>query len=226
MVLTPVKCPHCGSENVVKNGTAENGRQRFLCRNENCAHRTFLEIYTHRGYDPEVRQRIFFLAVNGTGMRATARALGISKGTVTSALRNIKPLLWHINHDYINTRKNSSITVKVASVNQTEMDEIWISTGYKSLPYRLWWAIDHNTGEPLAFRFGARDRNNMDELTALLEPFGIKPVYSGNNSHVTESGVVTGRQNTQTQTAEGKHPPLRMWCSRLIRKGLHFSEES
>ncbi|MDR2659648.1 MAG: hypothetical protein LBC27_06635, partial [Spirochaetaceae bacterium] len=44
MVLT---YPHCGSENVIKNGTSENGKQRFLCRNESCAHRTFIESYTN-----------------------------------------------------------------------------------------------------------------------------------------------------------------------------------
>jgi transposase-like protein len=67
MVLTSVKCPHCESENVIKNGTSENDKQRFLCRNESCAHRTFIESYTNRACDPEVRQRIFFLTVNGNG---------------------------------------------------------------------------------------------------------------------------------------------------------------
>ncbi|MDR1363144.1 MAG: hypothetical protein LBJ35_03730 [Spirochaetaceae bacterium] len=45
-VLTPVKCPLCGSDDVKKNGTSGNGRQRFLCRNEKCPHKTFVEHYT------------------------------------------------------------------------------------------------------------------------------------------------------------------------------------
>jgi IS1 family transposase/transposase-like protein len=225
MVLTPVKCPHCGSEKVVKNGTAENGKQRFLCRNESCSHRTFLESYTHRAYDPKIHQRIFFLTINGSGMRATARALGIAKGTVTSALRNIEPLLWHVNHDYINTHKNGGITVELVSLNKAEMDELWSFTGDKSHQYWLWWAIDHSTGEPLAFYFGTREHKNLDELMALLEPFGIKTVYSDNNfayqSRVTDREVVTGKENTQK--IERKHLSLRTWCSRLVRKGIRFS---
>jgi transposase-like protein len=45
MVLVPVKCPHCGSTHVRKNGTAKTGKQRYLCLNENCPHRTFPDVY-------------------------------------------------------------------------------------------------------------------------------------------------------------------------------------
>ncbi|MDR0638924.1 MAG: hypothetical protein LBG27_08520 [Spirochaetaceae bacterium] len=54
MVLVPVKCPHCGSKKVMKNGTAKNGRQRFLCLNENCPRRTFVESYTYKACDPYI----------------------------------------------------------------------------------------------------------------------------------------------------------------------------
>jgi transposase-like protein len=71
MVLVPVKCPHCGSDNVKKNGTSRNGKRRFLCSNERCPHKTFIEHYTHKAYDPNIRSRVFFLTVNGSGTRAT-----------------------------------------------------------------------------------------------------------------------------------------------------------
>jgi hypothetical protein len=37
MVLTPVKCPHCGSDDATKNGRYRNGKQRFLRGNEKSA---------------------------------------------------------------------------------------------------------------------------------------------------------------------------------------------
>jgi transposase-like protein len=43
MILAPVKCPHCGSENLKK-----NGKQRFLCRNEKYRHKTFVALYIQR----------------------------------------------------------------------------------------------------------------------------------------------------------------------------------
>ena len=227
MVLAPVKCPHCGSDNVKKNGTSKNGKQRFLCCNEKCPHKTFIEHYTNKAYDPNVRSQIFFSVVNGSGTRATARTLGIAKDTVTDALRSIERLLWYINYDYLDNRRNGDITVEIVPVNEVEMDEMWSFVGDKSHQYWLWWAIDHVTGEPLAFHFGTREYENLDELLALLKPFDIKVVYSDNNfayqSRVTNSKVVTGKENTQK--TERKHLSLRTWCSRLVRKGIRFSKD-
>jgi transposase-like protein len=90
MVLTPVTCPHCGSENVKKNGTSRNGKQRFLCTNEKCRYKTFVEYDTYNAWDPNIRLRIFFSIVNGSGTRARARTLGIAQDTVTDDLRSIE----------------------------------------------------------------------------------------------------------------------------------------
>jgi transposase-like protein len=90
MVLAPVKCPHCGSYRVRKNGTSKNGKQRFLCCNESCTHRTFVENYTCHAYDPNIRSRIFFSIVNGSETRATAGTPGIAKDTVTEAYKKLE----------------------------------------------------------------------------------------------------------------------------------------
>lgn len=227
MVLAPIKCPHCGSDNVKKNGTASNGKQRYRCCNENCTHRTFVENYTYNACNPSIRSLIFFSITNGSGTRATARALGIAKDTVTDALRSIEALLWYVNYDYIKTHKSNDIAVELISVNEAEMDEMWSFVGDKSHQYWLWWAIDHSTGEPLAFHFGTREHQNLDELLALLKPFNINTVYADGNyaykSHIDGSDAVAGKENTQK--IERKHLSLRTWCSRLVRKGIRFSKD-
>jgi transposase-like protein len=116
MASTSVKCPHCGSDKVTKNGTSRNGKQRFLCGNEECRHKTFVEHYTYNAYDPNIRSRIFFSIVNGSGTRATARTLGIAKDIVTDALRSIEALLWYVNYDYLDRHQNDDITVELVSV--------------------------------------------------------------------------------------------------------------
>jgi IS1 family transposase len=190
-------------------------------------HKTFVESYTYNAYDPNIRSRIFFLIINGSGTRATARTLGIAKDTVTDALRSIEGLLWYVNYDYLNRHQNGGITVELVLVNEVEMDEMWSFVGDKSHQYWLWWAIDHSTGEPLAFHFGTREYENLDELLSLLKPFDIKVVYADNNfayqSRVRSSEVVTGKENTQK--IERKHLSLRTWCSRLVRKGIRFSKD-
>jgi transposase-like protein len=92
MVLIPVHCPHCDSDQVVKRGKSTEGKQRYLCQNEACSHQTFILEYSYRGRVPEVKQQIVDMALNGSGIRDTARVLGISKDTVLSELKKKKVL--------------------------------------------------------------------------------------------------------------------------------------
>ena len=96
--------------------------------------------------------------------------------------------------------------VKIVSSNQVnvaeaEFDELWYFVSEKSHQCWLWWAIDHNTGVPLAYCFGTRENKYLDELRALLAPFRISIVYCNDNSayktHITESFVTPGKRNAQ-----------------------------
>lgn len=90
MVLVPIKCLHCGSLDVIRHGQTSNEKQRFLCRNEGCG-KTFIQEYSDRGRLPEIKQRIVDMAVNGSGVRDTARVLNISTDTVISELKKKSP---------------------------------------------------------------------------------------------------------------------------------------
>ena len=87
MVLEPVGCPTCGSHDVVKHGQSREGKQRYKCRNAQCSRCTFIQDYAYRGYLPEVKQQITDMAVNGSGIRDTARVLKISRTTVIETLK-------------------------------------------------------------------------------------------------------------------------------------------
>jgi transposase-like protein len=82
MVLEPVLCPDCGGEDVVKNGKSNEGKQQYLCRHPGCRRRSFIRDYSYRGYLPFIKQQIAHMAVNGSGIRDTARVLKISPTTV------------------------------------------------------------------------------------------------------------------------------------------------
>lgn len=151
MEYTIVKCPHCGSDNVKKNCVTLQGIQRYYCLNTNCNHRTFQLDYKYNAYNPGIRDEIFFQTVNGSGIRAIARSLHISKDTVTSALKSAEENIWYVNHNYLDEHPNEVFDVEFASVPESEMDEMWSFYGDKKHQIWLWWAIDHNTGEPLAF---------------------------------------------------------------------------
>lgn len=91
MVLVPVCCPQCHSNQVVKRGKTENGKQRYLCLNSDCSKKTFIIDYSYQGYLPAVKEKIIDMAINGSGIRDTSRVLGISQGTVINEIKKKSP---------------------------------------------------------------------------------------------------------------------------------------
>ena len=87
MVSVPVQCPHCQSTEVIKAGKQANGVQRYQCQNGQCERRIFLLHYQHRARVPEVRRQVVDMALNGSGVRDTARVLRISPTTVIAVLK-------------------------------------------------------------------------------------------------------------------------------------------
>ncbi len=87
MATVKVKCPYCGSEDIVQYGKNSTGRQRYLCRNIECCHKTFQLEYKNNASKPGIKEKIIQMAMNGAGVRDTGRVLGISKNTVTTVLK-------------------------------------------------------------------------------------------------------------------------------------------
>jgi insertion element IS1 protein InsB len=106
------------------------------------------------------------------------------------------------------------------------MDEMWSYVHDKSQQVWLWWAIDHNTGEPLAFVLGPRTQETLDDLCNLMDShFSVDTMYTDAcqlYDRITGSWVITSKR--YTQRIENKHLSLRTWRGRLVRKGIRFSK--
>ena len=72
-------------------GRQANGEQRYRCNNPHCQRRIFLLRYYHTGRLPEVKRQIVDMALNGSGIRDTARVLKISPMTVMTTLKKKRP---------------------------------------------------------------------------------------------------------------------------------------
>ena len=86
-VWIPIRCIHCNSSDVVKNGKSAEGKQRYLCRNEDFPYRTFILDYSYQGCLQEVKQQVVEMTLNGSGVRDTARVLHISTDTIINELK-------------------------------------------------------------------------------------------------------------------------------------------
>ena len=87
MVLIPVLCPHCQSDQIIKGGKTKGGKQRYKCQNVDCSHYSFQLDLIYKGRRPEIKAQIVDMALNGSGIRDTARVLKISSATVVNELK-------------------------------------------------------------------------------------------------------------------------------------------
>jgi insertion element IS1 protein InsB len=125
-------------------------------------------------------------------------------------------LIEYVNKDCLESHKNITILV--------ETDEMWSFYHDKKRQIWLWQAIDHETGEVIAFWFGTMEHKNLDKLLELLRPLNIGKVYTDGNyayyeRFLPEILVVT---NKNIQKIGRKHLSLRTWRARLERKGSPF----
>ena len=90
MVLEAVHCPSCQLPDAVyRHGQTRDGRQRYRCTS---CRRTFQLQYRHKVHEAGTRDKIAAMALNGRGIRDTARVLGISPQTVMGELkRRLRP---------------------------------------------------------------------------------------------------------------------------------------
>ena len=111
-----MKCQHCESEAVVKNGSSRHGRQRWLCRG--CG-RTSGE-KDHRRVEPAKRASALAHYLEGVGLRATERLVGVSHNAVMN---------WVLEE----VEGKALAAAKPEEVEWVEADELWTYVGQKKL---------------------------------------------------------------------------------------------
>src|SRR5256714_10208959 len=103
---------------------------------------------------------------------------------------------------------------------------MWSYVGKKQAPRWLWHAIDHRSGQVLAYVLGRRKDEVFLRLKGLLEPFGITRYYTdywgAYTRHLDAAVHSPGKRNTQK--IERKHLTLRTRMKRWVRKTICFSK--
>jgi transposase-like protein len=89
MVNISVKCCHCGSLQVIRDGKAANGKQRYRCRQ--CRRRS-RENPGSAAHSEEVKAQILRAYHERTSLRGLQRVFGVSRQTVTTWLKKSRPV--------------------------------------------------------------------------------------------------------------------------------------
>jgi insertion element IS1 protein InsB len=133
-----------------------------------------------------------------------------------------------VNQALLDTLHPDEVDVVIQRAEEAEVDEMWSYVGKKKTPRWLWHAIDHRSGQVLAYVFGRRKDEVFLKLKALLEPFGITRYYTDYwgvyTRHLDADEHQPGKRNTQQ--IERKHLTLRTRIKRLVRKTICFSRST
>jgi insertion element IS1 protein InsB len=70
MIQKTISCFKCVDGELIKNGKAASGKQRFLCKS---CKRTQIINYTYKAYLSDTNNTIILLTKEGLGIRSTAR---------------------------------------------------------------------------------------------------------------------------------------------------------
>ncbi len=84
MVTITLRCQHCQSERLVRNGVAPDGRQRYLCRE--CSQRSREQPRSNAYTEPE-REQILRAYDERSSLRGLTRTFGVSRNTVTAWIK-------------------------------------------------------------------------------------------------------------------------------------------
>jgi len=116
-----------------------------------------------------------------------------------------------VNERLLQTLDRQQVDVLFQKVEKAEIDEMWSFVGSKHQQRWLWHAIDHHTGQTLAYVCGAREDDVFIELQALLKPLGITRFYTDGwgayQRHIDHDKHTVGKR--YTQKIERKHTTLR-----------------
>ena len=173
MIYEIIRCRYCQSEDLRKNGM-RNGRQRCYCKS---CKGSFQLGYTHKAYEPGVKEQIVPMAMNGGGVRDTARVLGINKNTVIAELKKSAEVCT-INPYCQGPELDVEIRHELDASSEVEMDEQWSYVGSKDNPRWLWYAWDRITGMVRAFVCGRRPDEVFKAWLGKLDHFNIHRYYT------------------------------------------------
>ncbi len=74
-----LRCPHCQSDELIRYGSAPDGRKRYKCNACGKQHREGAKAH---GYSPEEKTKILAASEESNSLRALSRAFGVSRNTV------------------------------------------------------------------------------------------------------------------------------------------------
>jgi len=211
-VIVKVKCAHCSSPKVVKNGLKSTGKQNFLCKDCN---KQFQQDYTYNGANPAVKQQVISSLIHGSGIRDCASVFKISRQTVLNLIEK--------------TGKQLKIVPSKKYYEQIQIDELYSFVNSKGKKVWIFYAYAPETKEILAFTMGRRTTQQVRYLMLKIKHLKIEigcfrtDGFEGFKSVLSKYQHLIGKE--YTKHIEGRNTHIRARIARLQRRSTKFSKK-
>ena len=168
----------------------------------NLVKRVFNSI-TDKAREPGVKEQIDTLILNSSGVRDTARILGINKNSDFSLKKTTQVNPYLLDKEEVKNLNSLEISFHYTA----EADEFWSYMGSKDNQRWTWYAMDKSSGIILAWVNGRRTDKRFEKLLDLLKDTPIGQYYTddwGAYSRLLPSSIHTIGKD-QTWKIERKH---------------------
>ena len=207
-----IRCPHCHSLKVVKNGLKPTGRQNFRCKD--CG-KQFQHEYFYQGCDPTVKAQVKSSLLHGSGIRDCTKVFGISpKTTLRLILAEGQKII---------------ICPKLKYYQRIQIDELYSFVNEKGKKVWIFYAYAPQTKEILAMTMGKRSRKQLRSLMLQIKHLKIEvgfyctDAFKGFKTLLPYFQHLIGKQFTKD--IEGVNTSIRSKIARLHRRTTKFSKK-
>lgn len=214
-ILVTKYCPHCGSDNIVRNGKDYKGDQKFHCHGCNA----YGTLDALGRYTPERKEEILRAYQERSSMHGIRRIFGVARQTPARWLKQKAKTLPDL-ADTLDPVRPSDVL---------ERDELWSFVYSKDNQRWVWIALCRRTRQVVAFFVGDRSEASCRELW-----HKIPEAYRGCHTFsdfwdayqkvfATGKHHSVGKNSGETAHVERWNNTLRQRLARFVRMTLSFS---
>jgi insertion element IS1 protein InsB len=223
----PRICSSCGSEQIIKNGSTHNHKQKYQC---NVCNRQFIDNPTNISIAAETK-----LLIDSRSERLRQRLL-LERISLRGILR-VTNVSWSWLQNYVN-KKMASVPYQIiipSNINHNliiECDEMWSFVESKKTPVYIWLAIDRHSRAIVGCFIGDRTRQSARKLWASLPAIYQSCTLAYTDFWQAYQTVIprkshraVGKESGQTNQIERLNNTFRQRLSRLVRSSLSVSKK-
>ena len=212
-------CPRCNSQQIVKNGTIHNGKQKYQC---NECNRQFVENPLNKPISQDTKDLIDKLLLEKIPLAGIVRVVGVSERWLQD----------YVNQKYDSVPKQVDVKKKEKGRLTIQCDEMWSFVENKNNKQWIWLAIDVESGEIVGVYVGSRNKEGAQGLWDCLPPVYRQCAVSYTDFWAAYEVIfpskrhrAVGKESGKTNRIERFNCTMRQRISRLVRKTLSFSKK-